>query len=319
MDSKKWLDTLEGVAREYDAELLSSAERFFPAPPPIDPTLCEVRSGVVDMAWQSTVTPYLDEVVDAYLSYRENRTAHARFYFLNEGDRRPAIVTVHGYLGGEWVVEEARWPIGWLLGLGLDVAAPVLPFHAQRGDANSITPWSTTADPRFMNEASRQAVADIRALIRWLRTRGAPHVGIVGVSLGGYVSALLSTVSAEVDFVMPLTPLVSIARFAPEQGRFDASERIEPVHDALTRATWVVSPLARPCRLDPSRVLVVAAQHDELIPTVHVEQLANHFGCELLTIPGGHFSAMVRVRAFRALEGMLRTNGITRARFRDGA
>ncbi|HEY8076536.1 MAG TPA: hypothetical protein VIF62_20570, partial [Labilithrix sp.] len=75
-------------------------------------------------------------------------------------------------------------------------------------------------------------------------------------------------------------------------------------------ANWVVSPLARPLAMPPSRALVVAAEHDRITPAAHATRIATHFGCELVTIPGGHLVQLGRSDAFRALARMLEREGI---------
>jgi hypothetical protein len=55
-------------------------------------------------------------------------------------------------MGGHWLLEEATWPILWLMKRGLDVALPVLPFHAARGGARRGVSSFPSADPRLTNE-----------------------------------------------------------------------------------------------------------------------------------------------------------------------
>jgi pimeloyl-ACP methyl ester carboxylesterase len=310
---------LEAIHRDYGGDaIVADAQDFFVTPPAIDPTLRSVRresgpkSGpleVWDAQWPSTFEPYLADVAAKYLSRIENRTARARV-FLGDAPKRPAVIAIHGYMGGHWILEEAQWPIAWLARRGLDVALPVLPFHALRGGPRRGAPQFPSADPRMTNEGFRQAVADIVALARWLRARGAPHVGVMGMSLGGYTSSLLATVSRDLDFVMPMIPLASVADFAREQGRLGTGAQADAQHAALERANWVVSPLARPLALPRERAIVVAAEHDRITPSAHAQRIATHFGCELVMIPGGHLVQLGRSEAFRALATMLEREGI---------
>jgi pimeloyl-ACP methyl ester carboxylesterase len=226
------------------------------------------------------------------------------------------VIALHGYMGGHWMLSETEWPIAWLAKRGLDVALPMLPFHALRAGPRRGAPPFPSADPRLTNEGFRQAVADLTSLARWLRERGAPHVGVMGMSLGGYTASLLATVSRDLDFVMPMIPLASIADFAREQGRLGEGEQADAQHAALERANWVVSPLARPLLLPASRALVVAAEHDRITPRAHAARIAAHFGCALLTIPGGHLVQLGRSEAFRGLAAMLEREGILAPRRR---
>ncbi|MDB5220146.1 MAG: hypothetical protein JWO86_8073 [Myxococcaceae bacterium] len=325
------LEVLAAIHRDYGGDaMVSDAGTFFVTPPAIDPVLRAVRQeteprsapvGVWDAHWPSPFEPYLSEVAAKYLSRIENRTARARL-FLGEELRasnasnatglttRPAVIAIHGYMGGHWILEEAQWPLAWLARRGLDVALPVLPFHALRSGPRRGAPPFPSADPRLTNEGFRQAVADIVSLARWLRARGAPHVGVMGMSLGGYTTSLLATVTRDIDFVMPMIPLASIADFAREQGRLGIGEQADAQHAALERANWVVSPLARPLALPASRALVVAAEHDRITPSAHARRIATHFGCDLVTIPGGHLVQLGRSEAFRGLASMLERDGI---------
>ena len=296
------------------AELYPDLDSFFAPPVAIDPSLHEVRSGVFDARWESTFEPYLPAVAEKYLSTLENRTAHARLFLGERG--RPAIVAIHGYMGGQWRLEEAHWPIQWLARRGVDVALPILPFHAARGGARRGAPPFPSADPRMTIEGFGQAVADISSLVRWLRDRGAPHVGVMGASLGGYTTSLLATVSSEIDFIMPMIPLASIADFALAEGQLGAGEEALTQHAALDRVHRVVSPFSRAPRIPSSRAIVFGGENDRITPQAHAKRLAAHFGCELVTMPGGHLVQIGRRVGFKALGAMLEREGIISQRVR---
>ena len=68
-------------------------------------------------------------------------------------------------MGGQWLLEENQWPLEWLLRRGLDVALPVLPLHAARAGSHRGARFPSS-DPRLTNEGFRQAVTDIRTLVR---------------------------------------------------------------------------------------------------------------------------------------------------------
>ena len=322
MSHEERIAALDAIHRSYGGnEIVADAESYFVPPPPIDPALKSVRRetpagapsvDVWDASWPSTFVPYLEEVATRYLSRIENRTARARLFLADARtlEKRPAVIALHGYLGGQWILEETQWPLAWLARRGLDVALPLLPFHALRGGPRRGAPPFPSMDPRLTNEGFRQAVADVVALARWLRARGAPHVGVMGMSLGGYTSSLLATVSRDIDFVMPMIPLASLSDFVREQGLLGTGTNVELQLAALDRANWVVSPFARPLALPSSRALVVAAEHDRITPRSHAQRIATHFGCELVTIPGGHLVQLGRAGAFRGLASMLEREGI---------
>jgi dienelactone hydrolase len=297
----------------YDRpEHYDPASAFFPVPDPIAPRLDRVRAlrggEVVDAYWPSAFAVHCADVAERYLGYPENRMAAARL-FLHDDRPRPAVLLLHGYRAGQWAVEERVWPTDWLFEKGLDVVLPVLPFHAVRAPRGG--PVFPGSDPRITNEGFRQAVFDLRALSGYLRARGAPHVGAMGMSLGGYTTSLLATVDDRLSFAVPMIPLASLAHLVKSLGRFtgDAAEQraqfegLEAVHRA-------VSPLARPSRVDPSRMLVLAAEGDRITPIDHARWLAQHFGAPLHVFPGGHILQFGRADAFRAVGRLLGRLGL---------
>ncbi len=293
-------------------ELIADPDAYFVPPPAITPKLRRVRDDddgeVLDASWPSTSDPYLDDVRGSYLAHDANRTAHARL-FLSRSPR-PAVVLIHGYMAGHWSLEERAWPIDWMRRCGLDVAIALLPFHASRGRADGGAPPFPGADPRFTNEGFRQAVGDVRALIAYLRSRGAPAVGVMGMSLGGYTTALLATVEKRLAFAVPLIPLASVADFARDQGRLGSDEKARLQHAALEDANRVVSPLARPSLVAPERMLVVGAEADRITPIAHAERIAKHFGAPMHRFHGGHLLQFGRGDAFREVRKLWERVGV---------
>jgi hypothetical protein len=307
------LRELRLIIDTYDRpEHYDPAGGFFPIPAPIAPRTEPVRAlrggEVVDAYWRSTFAPHDEAVADRYLGYAENRVAAARL-FLHKDRPRPAVLLLHGYRAGQWAVEERVWPIEWLFEKGLDVVLPVLPFHAMRAPRGG--PVFPGSDPRITNEGFRQAVFDQRALMGYLLGRGAPHVGAMGMSLGGYTTSLLATVEERLSFAVPMIPLASIAHLARSLGRFtgDAGEQ-RAQFEGLEAAHRAVSPLARPSRVDGDRMLVLAAEGDRITPIEHARWLAEHFGAPLHVFPGGHILQFGRADAFRAMGRLLGRLGL---------
>jgi pimeloyl-ACP methyl ester carboxylesterase len=314
----KRIELLGAVQSLYGApELITQPELFFPPPPPAQPEERYVRAlpelgtrgEVVDVSWPSAFTPFDPHAGERYLAHVPNRTAHARILGA-KGSGRPAIIVVHGYMGGHLGVEERMWSANHLLRWGLDVALFVLPFHGIRATPGGGAPPFPGGDPRRTNEGFRQVVGDLRSLMGILRARGASKVGIMGMSLGGYSTSLMATLEPSLAFAVPVIPLASVADFARKQGRLGSGADADAQHVALERANLVVSPLARPCVVPRERVVIVAAEDDQVTPIAQAERLASHFDVPLLRVAGGHLLQTWRPTAFRAVRAMLRRVGV---------
>jgi hypothetical protein len=312
------LDRLADVSALYDRpEHYQETGGFFPEPPAIDPRFTRVRriagGEVLDATWSSGFMLHCDEIAPRYLGHVANRTAAARL-FLHDGPARPAVLLIHGYRCGQWPIEERVWPVDWLFERGLDVILPVLPFHAVRAHRSAAALFPSS-DPRMTVEGFRQSVQDLRALMDLLRDRGASAVGMMGMSLGGYTTSLLATLDAGLDFAVPMIPLASIADLARAGGRLVGNvEQQRLQFEGLEGALRVVSPLARPSRIDGDRVLVLAAVGDRITPPTHARWLADHFGAPLTTFDGGHVLQFGRAQAFRAAGKMLGRLGLLSSR-----
>jgi dienelactone hydrolase len=308
------IESLARIEKTYgDPELFTDRAAFFPPPTPLVPTARHVRElpwggECVELSWPSAFQPFDPRAGERYLAHVANRTAYARLYA--RGGERPAVIAIHGYMGGHWAIEERAWPIRSLNRWGLDVAVAVLPFHGVRASAGSGAPPFPGGDPRVTNEGFRQVVADLRSLAGVLRARGATAVGVMGMSLGGYSTALFATLEADLAFAVPLIPLASVADFARDQGRLGSGENAALQHAALEAANRVVSPFARPSLVPRERVLIAAAAADRVTPIAHAERLAAHFDVPLLRVHGGHLLQTWRATAFREMKTMLRNSRI---------
>jgi pimeloyl-ACP methyl ester carboxylesterase len=308
------LAALRAVEATY-APYLAEPERFFPRVMPARFEESFVRplgphGVVVDLSWSSPLAPlHLDEELARRLGSRaaSNELAHARL-FLHRDAPRPAIILLHGYLGGDVRVEERAFPVRWLFDRGLDVVLGVLPHHGKRG-VRGKRPLLPASDPRLTIEGFRHGIVDLCTLVAYLRQRGSRAVGAMGMSLGGYTTALLSTVEP-LDFAFPMIPLASIADFARDRDRLvgTATQRREQ-HEALERAHAVVSPLLRVPKVPPENVLVLAGEADRITPIAHAKKLADHLGGKLLAFHGGHIVQAGRDEGFREVARLLAARG----------
>jgi dienelactone hydrolase len=313
---------LRSYADFYDAMAQDTAD-YFGRPEPLTP-VCRVvrrferravaglRGEVIDLVWPSTFQPLgPEEVSRKYLAQTHNTRAHARWF--RHGDRpRPTLMLLHGYLGGMPAVEERLWPIGHWFDRGLDVMLTCLPFHGPRADPRRrlARPRFPSGDPRFTVEGFRQVVFDHRALVHYLLEGRASAVGVMGVSLGGYSTALLATLEPQLACAVPVVPLASLSRFAQANGRLagDPAEQ-DALRDVLDRVYRTVDPLGYPPQIPAERTLVIAGRRDRVTPVEHAERIAAHLGAPLVLFEGGHLLQTGRRRALHQAEQLFERLG----------
>lgn len=187
---------------------------------------------------------------------------------------------------------------------GIEVWMPRLPFHMER------TPDGTWSGERFLSsdlvasiEALRQAVAETRALIAWLREQGAPAVGIWGMSLGGWVAGLVATLEPDLGGVALWAPLASPSdvlwesRVARDLREGVLAGGLEPDDEVLRveRLAPGRSPLAVP----RERLLLVGGIHDRIIHADSMARLARAWNADVHWTPHGHISLMAAPRPAR--------------------
>ena len=273
----------------------------------------DVRGAVTDVTWPSGWVPKAAEGRERYLSFRENGVVHARL--LRHPTPRSAIICIHGYRAGTFSFEERAWETRWLHRLGLDVVLFTLPFHALRAPpGRRRTPLFPTADVARTIEAFGQSMWDLRGLVNWLRLRGAPQVGIAGMSLGGYTTALAATVDPSLEFAIPFIPLADMTDVVVEHEALRGTVVPPELIEAGKRSMELVRPLARRPVISGDRVLVVAAERDRITRSTHANMLAKHFGCDLATFPGAHLLQFGRREGFAAMAKFLAGRGIIQPR-----
>lgn len=225
------------------------------------------------------------------------------------------VLALHGFSMGAprldaWALFAAQW-----YRLGLDVALLTLPYHGARAPRGSRVSGQRFADPNpaLLHDAVRRAVYEIHVVRAWLRERTLAPVGLLGLSLGGYLSALTAGLVDDLDFVMPMVPPVCIGDLA---WRFFAASRrrdgATPYTHAELRAMYRVhSPLTYPLRLPRERVLIIAGRGDRIVPPEHPQALWRHWGEPAIHwFSGSHLAPFGRDAIVAAGAAHLRRLGI---------
>ncbi|MDB4973752.1 MAG: hypothetical protein JWN48_2093 [Myxococcaceae bacterium] len=253
-------------------------------------------------------------LLEKYKRAHANLNGHARWW-RHHGERRPTVVILHGYMVGEYAIEERMWPVQKLFDSGMDIVFSVLPFHGLRRSETRgfLPPAFPSADPRFTIEGFRQLVFDHTALFDYLERQGVPSLGVMGVSLGGYGASLLATLDPRLKAAVLFIPLSAIEEFAHTHGRFTGTaEQQNLQREAMRKANQAVSPFARPPLIKGDQVVVIAGDADAITGGRHAERLVQHFQAEHSRFIGGHLLHFGRGQAFEAMWRMFARHGFMR-------
>jgi pimeloyl-ACP methyl ester carboxylesterase len=305
-------DRLLELARIYSDGTLGADSRFFPAPPAVDIATHAIGDGpedsrVTELSFASEYRPFHGDHAGEHLRWRENLTSHARIY-RGRGRRRPVAILVHGWGGGNFWFEERAFAVPRWLKAGFDVALFQLPFHGRRAPAvpGAARSGSLFPSPHLVrtNEAFGQAIWDLRVLARHLRQGGAP-VGVMGMSLGGYTTALWASLDADLAFAVSMIPPASLAELMWRHGEHTPARR-DAIRNGVTvdlvaDVFAVHTPTTRPARLATDRLFVIAGRADAICPPEHAQRIARHWRTELHWFAGGHVAQVGRGDAFRTV------------------
>lgn len=267
---------------------------------------------VLSLSWTSEPHMLFPSSTGAFLHMVRNRSGYARFF--RRGRGRPAVVLVHGYLMGDLDVEaRVAWPVRRLLDRGLDVALVVLPGHGPRNDPGRLRPAWPAREPRFVVDGFRQAMFDLTTLTAFLRAEGASAVGAIGMSLGGFSTALLGTVDPSLDFVIPLIPIASFADHVRDNGHFPGTpEERAALYEAFDGVHAPIDPLRRAVLVPPAGRAVIAGREDRVTPPAHAERIARHFSVPVTYFDGAHLLQLGRDRAMLGVLDRLFLSGVLR-------
>ncbi len=247
--------------------------------------------------FESPFVPKLPRLRKPYLSHRQNRFAHVRYWRHHRGPR-PTVIAIHGFGAEGYALNQWFFALPWLYEkLGLDVALFNLPFHGRR--QTRFSPFSGhgffAGGLSRINEAFGQAVHDFRILMDYLETqRGVTSMGVTGISLGGFTTALLASTEPRLKFAIPNVPVASLADIVLEWEPMGALIRtvLKAMNLSIAEARRLIAvscPLTWEPVIPRSRLMVIGGVGDRLAPPTHSRLLWDHWGRPRLHwFPGSH-------------------------------
>ena len=266
------------------------------------------KVGFYEWRWRSHHPLIFPEIEADYRSRRSNQKARLRMLKLKVPGSTIAIV-INGFSSGHHLIERLAWPIQMFRRQGIGVALYALPFHGPR--ARVFPPEWPGQNLRMLIEGFRQAIWDLRVAIRGLREQGAKRVGVIGMSLGGYTSSLLATVTSDLDFAIPYVPIGSIPDFMEENDLVSSSPHLQnDLAEAYRAHMNAISPMTRAPAIAPERITVISGELDRLATVEQGAKLSQHLGCRHVVFQGAHLIQKGRAQAFKETFREFRRNGV---------
>ncbi|MHC2148955.1 pimeloyl-ACP methyl ester carboxylesterase [Pseudomonas sp. 210_17 TE3656] len=226
---------------------------------------------------------------------QRNAFAHAQHWC--HGDRpRPTLIVIHGFAADPHWLNAHALSLADFYRRGYDILLFTFPHHGRRAERSDWFSGQGLFGSGLVafNEAPLHAIHDLRVFINYLQERGVEHIGVTGISLGGYTAALLAAVDERLAYCVPIVPAVSpidaflewqptgvlLSRLMRNQGIGVAEMRgLLAVHNPLTYA---------PC-MDGERMLIIGGAGDRVTMPRHLRLLHQHWpGSALHWFPGNH-------------------------------
>jgi hypothetical protein len=255
---------------------------------------------------------------ERYGRFARNRTAYAQYWRHDDGPR-PTLCVIHGFMGSPYWFNSAFFALPWFYGHGYDVLLYTLPFHGRR--QSGLSPYSGHGffahGVGHLNEAVAHAVHDFRLFVDHLESRGVDKIGVTGLSLGGYMTALLAALEDRLYFAIPNAAVTNLAELVNQW--FPAGQLINVVlrcggaaRAEIDQALAVHCPLTYPPALPKERLMIIAGLGDRLAPPEQSEQLWQHWDhCALHWFPGNHVLHVNRAAYLRQIGRFMQRTGFS--------
>ena len=299
---------------------LADPASFHPAPPPLEhPAMSEgwANGRSYERLWWPSGYEAPADLPGAarWDGFEANRTASA-WVLRHEDDRpRPWMVCIHGFGMGTPFMDQGAFRVGHFhRDLGLNIAGIVLPAHGSRRPSPLSGEQFLNFDLMHAVFGMQQSLWDVRRLLSWVRAQEPTALGLMGVSLGGYLTALTAAFEAELDLALAGIPVADfLDMFRHHSPRHVHMRAIE--HHILDSTAEdvlkVVSPLAMAVATPKSARAIFAGLGDRMAPPEQARKLWEHWDePEICWYPGNHIGFFWADKAWKFVDQKFEEKGL---------
>lgn len=252
---------------------------------------------------------------ERWMDYTGNSRGYA--LMLRHPEPRPWLVCVHGTEMGRAGLDPTLFRARHLHeDFGLNVVLPVLPLHGPRARGRprgAVFPGENVMD---VVHGTAQSVWDVRRVIAWIRAQqpGA-RIGLNGISLGGYVSALVASLDDDLTCAILGVPPSNLVELL---GRHSGLSSDDPRRNTIELARPIgrmISPLSMEPKVPARGRFIYAGVADRIVhPRHQVIQLWEHWGRpDIGWYHGGHTGFFQARPVQRYIDAALVQSGLSGA------
>lgn len=165
------------------------------------------------------------------------------------------------------------------MNLGYNIYHFIMPYHFERNskDSSYNGELMITADIDRTLLSVQQAVSDLRALIRWLKANTKGKVVLIGVSLGGFLTNLTTTLEDEIDILISVFYANSLAHsvWHTIPGRYIKHDFVSNTFtfEQLQEYWKIITPSIFKPSISLDKILLLSAVYDKYIDFNDSEEL----------------------------------------------
>ncbi len=252
---------------------------------------------------------------DRWSGFEANRMASA--WVMARTDRpRPWMVCIHGFGMGAPFTDQFAFHVKHLHDdLGINLAGVILPAHGSRRPSPISGEQFLNFDLMHAVHGLSQSLWDVRSLLSWVRVQNPTQLGVIGVSLGGYVTALTAAFESDLDLTLAGIPVVDFVEMfrhhSPRHVQMRALEH-HILDETAERVMSVVSPMQMPVTAPERARAIFAGMGDRLAPPGQARQLYEHWGSpDMCWYPGNHVGYLWADKAWTFVDEMLEARGFS--------
>jgi hypothetical protein len=263
-------------------EALAHSDRFFSYPTPVDFQLQDGR-----LTFTSPVQS----------RFQKNDTVHA-LWFPTPRDRRRALVVLPQWNSGA----DSHVGLAKLVNrFGISALRMTMAYHAERmPEELERADYHVSSNIGRTIHAARQSIADVRACLDWLESRGYERIGILGTSLGSCMAFIAAAHDPRIkvgifNHVSMYFSDVVWTGLSTQHVRRGFGDVVS--QDDLRRYWAMISPASYLRRMAGRdlRSLLVWARHDSSFLPVYSQQVLRSFRelelpHEVYALPCGHYT-----------------------------